>query len=295
MSRSDTSAATPNCARSQAATSSSQGRSVAQWATSSSAGPPRGEMLARRVVPQVGAEVGVGTGRGGVGQERVARAAADRERTDRRGPGHRRRAPRRRWRGRRSRREARSSSARRQRLGQLADPARAAAVAGGRALGGHQRAQRRSGRAGRPARRRRRGWRRRRWCARRRARRRPGSAGARCAPLKVSGATDDTGLSSSGWWATIRSAPTSSASSTVSGTQSTTQRTRRDRVLEVAEHQTDPVPRLRPGRRVTARRGHPPRHGRCGARRCRSRPPTLSPLGDGAPARLGCSRGDRVC
>src|SRR5205814_7888861 len=44
-------------------------------------------------------------------------------------------------------------------------------------------------------------------------------------PLYVVGATLDTPRSSSGWCATIRSAPSETASSTVSGTQSTTSRT----------------------------------------------------------------------
>ena len=154
-------------------------------------------------------------------------------------------------------------------------PARPAAGAG------------RPGRAGRRARRRRRGWPRRRWCARRTARRRPGSAGGRSGPCRWSGATDDTPRSSSGWCATIRSAPASSASSTVSG--------------HAVDHAAAPGAPARRARRAPARPGPSPRPRPAGSARPARRPrrATVTSVAHGRsslparPAAAAC-RGQRV-
>ena len=84
-----------------AAARSSHGDSPAQCATSTTAGLPAiGDELGDHVVPQVGGEVDVRSGLGGRRQERVAGAAAHRDRPDhpvrvagRPHPGHRRRQP----------------------------------------------------------------------------------------------------------------------------------------------------------------------------------------------------------
>ena len=78
-----TSTLPPSAARRTSAACAHQGHSEAQWATSTSAGPPASEALRRRVVPQVRGDVGVDAGRGGRAQRGVARAPAHRDPADR--------------------------------------------------------------------------------------------------------------------------------------------------------------------------------------------------------------------
>ena len=221
--------------------SSSQGRSVAQCATSSRAGPPSASARSRG---------------DGAGRRRGTRRRPPRRR--RRGtsrPPRRRRRP--------CGRSASGSPAARtpaavagsrpggepgqlgqgHRLGQLADPADAAAVAGGRAAG-------RAGTSGRgvsPSR-------------AASASETPGLATSAlvCATYSATPAADQPvddaalvgvgrdrrdRLSSSGWWATIRSAPLGEGLLDGLGHAVDDAQDRVDRVLEIAQHQTHPVPR----------------------------------------------------
>ncbi len=250
VSRSDTIVSTPASARRQAATSSSHGRSVAQCAASMQRRAAAGEVLARRMVAQVGGQVRVDAGRA-----RRRRGTCRRRRRRPRpcgssGPGRRPPGCRGRVGGRRAAAKRGEASARAS--GSGSSPIRP--VPRPRPSAPDRRDQRAQVDAGRG-----------------------GAASASDTPgggdvgVGVRDEQRDVGpdqlvhdpalvrrrrdrrtrraAAADGARRSGRRRPRR-ASATVSGTQSTTQQHRGDRRVGIAEHETDAVPVLRPGRRI---------------------------------------------